>query len=1078
MKGKLFLGKDLDKNGVENFYLPEKNLTTHCLVLGASGTGKTVMCKSMIEEALLNDIPVIAIDPKGDIGALGICFDTFEVEQIRPFVKYEALDSGRDENEIIQEVIGKYTKELTNNFGTITEAKAMMTEYNKKVRVLIVTPNSTIGNMISNVPDFEKPSEKLTEEQIDEYLDINVQILLELCRYRNLSSTDKKAVFLKTLIEYLWNEGNATIPLDLLVDSIIHCPIESVGLIELEKFINAKTREQLANAINSLLLNTQKGLPFDIERLFKVIIKEKSKLNELNEKFQESVINEDDLQGIEEELDKQFPSNQDLGLIDESDLESENQKQNESEPNKEEINVTEEKVKVAPLIVFDLRTIPEESDKHNFVASVLNAVHTWIWAKGGTNRLRAILYFDEIYGMMPPIVKTACKNALLTLLKQARSFGLGIILATQNPGDLDYRGLGNIETWIVGRLTSATDLAKIKGGLKANMDAMNYSDKEFAEIFTKISGLQPGDFIVFGSKIGFHKIRARWLITYHKGPLVPDEINLISVKPTLLTEKRIKPSKQKEKERDKEKEKEIDLDSPKLEFESEDLFSDEEKKRTKKKQKKIASESSSSIVDFDIKSQIEEIQDIQFEKREKQIQRSKPPINKYSEMFIIPQIKPEAFNILPILNHRLGIKDNSRILLELLKSVVYYEPLLYYNIEIAVSKSFTIGNIEFPLKFQDTFVRMVSVKESPNIDWERNSVEDIYPDAMDPSWLQPLGDPSIDSYLQFTELNPKKVEDNLKFFIPKQQRPQTDRILKKALIEAKNNALAKLRKRMEPGVKKLTFDLDAKGSRAETIQLKLEELQQKKKALENEKRLKIELGKSPKQTEISLNSVEKQISQWESKLKAIELEKEKIISEIKAVSMESGLIEENFLILENKVGKSADFNEFYSPNPNNIKLNDRFVYWLPRILVFLKISKNGTLLNYLTVDLNLVNGDGHIECSICGDLSCNQCEVSCVVCPPRVLCNECGRPVCLDHVGFCESCGVPIDSEHLRYCDDCKKITCSDCAKICDICGKILDQTCTYECQNCKRIVCLSCAATVVSLDKKKVIDCKQCKNK
>jgi len=447
-------------------------------------------------------------------------------------------------------------------------------------------------------------------------------------------------------------------------------------------------------------------------------------------------------------------------------------------------------------------------------------------------------------------------------------------------------------------------------------------------------------------------------------------------------------------------------------------------------------------------------------------------------MYIVPQIKPDAFNVLPIINHRLGFKEHSKIQLEILKSIVYYEPLLHYNIEIAVSKSFTIGNIEFPVKFQDNFVRMVSVKDSPHINWEQNSVEDIYPDALDPSILQPLADSSIDSYLQFTELNPKKVEDNLKFFIPKQQRPQTERILKKALVDAKNSSLTKLRKRMEPGVKKLTFDLDSKGSKTDMIQLKLEELQQKKKALENERRLKIELGKSIKQTEISLNTVDKQISQWEAKMKAVELEKAAIISEIKKVSMESGLIEENFLVMENQIGKSAEFNEFYSPNPNNIKFTDRFVYWLPRILMLLKISKNGAVLNHLTVDINLVNGDGHIECSICGDLSCNQCEVSCVVCPPRLLCIECGQPVCLDHVGFCEDCGSSVCSEHIQHCADCNKITCSDCGKICDICGKFVNSDCVYECQSCKRMVCLSCAATVVSLGKKKVIDCKQCKNK
>ena len=280
------------------------------------------------------------------------------------------------------------------------------------------------------------------------------------------------------------------------------------------------------------------------------------------------------------------------------------------------------------------------------------------------------------------------------------------------------------------------------------------------------------------------------------------------------------------------------------------------------------------------------LRDLNYEKTESQLQKTKPALAKYSEMYIKPQIRPDAFEILPIINHRLGIKENDKnqkISLEIVKQSVYYEPLLYYNIDISISKSLTAGEIEFPFKFQDSFVRMVSIKDSPNVDWERTSVEDIYPDALDPSMLQPLQDNTIDLYFQFSDLNPKKVEDNLKFFIPKQQRPQTERLLKKALGDAKAAALGKLKKRVEPGVKKLTFELDSKGSKAETIQLKIEELQVKKNALENEKRLKLELGKSTKQTEISINTVEKNIAQWMAKAKAVELEKEKVISEIKSV---------------------------------------------------------------------------------------------------------------------------------------------------------------------------------------------------
>ena len=137
-----------------------------------------------------------------------------------------------------------------------------------------------------------------------------------------------------------------------------------------------------------------------------------------------------------------------------------------------------------------------DDEKNTFVAQVLGEVQRWAWSKGGTSRLRAILYFDELYGFMPAGSSSPpSKTALLLLLKQARSAGIGCVLASQNPGDLDYRGLSNIATWILGRLATNQDIAKIQGALKPVFEGAGGSEEEFKALMSKIRALKPGQFI-------------------------------------------------------------------------------------------------------------------------------------------------------------------------------------------------------------------------------------------------------------------------------------------------------------------------------------------------------------------------------------------------------------------------------------------------------------------------------------------------------------------------------------------------------------------------------------------------------
>src|SRR5690606_10791907 len=129
-----------------------------------------------------------------------------------------------------------------------------------------------------------------------------------------------------------------------------------------------------------------------------------------------------------------------------------------------------------------------DTERMFFVSLLLTQMVSWMRSQSGTTSLRALLYMDEVFGFFPPIKNPPSKAPMLTMLKQARAFGLGVVLATQNPVDLDYKGLGNTGTWFIGRLQTERDMARVLDGLEgaaANSQG-NFNRQKMEQI---ISGL-------------------------------------------------------------------------------------------------------------------------------------------------------------------------------------------------------------------------------------------------------------------------------------------------------------------------------------------------------------------------------------------------------------------------------------------------------------------------------------------------------------------------------------------------------------------------------------------------------------
>jgi len=450
-------GKDLD----EPLLYDAKDLTTHAVIVGMTGSGKTGLGIGLIEEALIDGVPVIAIDPKGDLGNLLLTFPELSASDFRPWIdEGAALRAGETPEAFAAGQAETWRRGLAD-WGQTPERIAKLAGAAERV---LYTPGSTAGVPLSILRALDAPSPAILQdgEALRERVQSSVSGLLGLV---GLSDKDadplqsREHILLSNLVEPAWREGR-NLDLTTLIHQIQKPPIERVGVFELETFFPASERGALAMRLNNLLASPGfaawlEGEPLDIERMLRA------------------------------------PDGRPRLSI----------------------------VSIAHL---------SDAERMFVVTLLLGQLVAWMRTQSGTQSLRAVLYMDEVFGFFPPIANPPSKLPMLTLLKQARAFGLGCVLSTQNPVDLDYKGLSNCGTWFLGRLQTERDKARVLDGLES-VATSGRTGFDRSTLEKTLSSLDKRVFLMND----VHEdapvlMRTRWTLSYLAGPLSRAQIKQLS----------------------------------------------------------------------------------------------------------------------------------------------------------------------------------------------------------------------------------------------------------------------------------------------------------------------------------------------------------------------------------------------------------------------------------------------------------------------------------------------------------------------------------------------------------------------
>jgi hypothetical protein len=433
------------------------DLTTHVVCVGMTGSGKTGLCLSLIEEAALDGIPVIAIDPKGDLGNLLLAFPDLLPQDFEPWVDpIVAAQQGITTEQLAEQTAALWKKGLTE----WDEDGERIRRFNSAVEKVIYTPGSTAGVPLNVLKSFHAPPAELIDdtETFNDLVQSTVQGVLALVGITANPVQSREAILIANVLNHSWRAGR---DLDLpgLIRDIQRPPFSKVGIVDLENFLPAKERMELGMKINNLLAspsfaNWLEGESLDVESL---------------------------------------------------------------------LYTADKKPRLSILSIAHL----DDAERMFVVTIVLNEVLSWMRSQPGTGSLRAILYMDEVFGYFPPSANPPSKRPMLTLLKQARAFGLGVVLATQNPVDLDYKGLSNAGTWFLGRLQTERDKLRVLDGLEgiSARAGGNFSRSQMDAI---LSGLQNRVFLMNNvHDSGPQLMHTRWAMSYLRGPLTREQIRTL-----------------------------------------------------------------------------------------------------------------------------------------------------------------------------------------------------------------------------------------------------------------------------------------------------------------------------------------------------------------------------------------------------------------------------------------------------------------------------------------------------------------------------------------------------------------------
>jgi Helicase HerA, central domain len=434
-----------------------KDLLTHAVCVGMTGSGKTGLCLALLEEAAIDGIPAIVIDPKGDLANLLLTFPDLNPQDFEPWVNEE---DAQKKNLSVAEFAAQQAEFWKKGLADWGQDGERISRLRAAADFRIYTPGSNAGIPVSILKSFAAPPDAILEdnELLTERVNTTVTSLLGLLGIAADPLKSREHILISNLLTREWLAGN---DLDIadLIQQIQTPAIKKIGVMDIESFFPAKDRFELAMSLNNLLAapgfsSWLEGDPLDIQQM---------------------------------------------------------------------LHTPAGKPRVA---IFSIAHL-SDSERMFFVSLLLNQTLGWMRTQSGTTSLRAILYMDEIFGFFPPVANPPSKLPLLTLLKQGRAFGLGVVLVTQNPVDLDYKGLSNTGTWFIGRLQTERDKARVLEGLEgiAGGSGLKFDRQQMEQT---LAGLDNRIFLLNNvHEDGAAVFESRWAMSYLRGPLTRKQIKLL-----------------------------------------------------------------------------------------------------------------------------------------------------------------------------------------------------------------------------------------------------------------------------------------------------------------------------------------------------------------------------------------------------------------------------------------------------------------------------------------------------------------------------------------------------------------------
>ncbi len=459
--GVFYLGRPYDAAGKQRkagwILYDSKDLVTHAVCVGMTGSGKTGLCLSLIEEAAIDNVPAIIIDPKGDLANLLLTFPGLTAEEFRPWINE---DEARKKGLSPAEYAAQQADLWTQGLASWQEDGARIKRFQDSADAVIYTPGSNAGLPVSILKSFAAPPDDVRndDELLRERISTTVTGLLGLIGVEADPIQSREHILISTILNEKWRRLE-----DLDLAALIHViqspPVGKIGVLDVDAFFPSKERFALAMKLNNLLAapgfqTWLSGAALDVQQLLYT------------------------------------PTGK------------------------------------PRLAIFSIAHL-NDAERMFFVTLLLSQVVGWMRSQPGTTSLRALLYMDEIFGYFPPVANPPSKLPLMTLLKQARAFGLGVVLATQNPVDLDYKGLANAGTWFIGRLQTERDKARVLEGLEgASVSAGQPFDKSRME--QTLAGLGTRIFLMNNVHEDEPVVfETRWSLCYLRGPLTRSQIKAL-----------------------------------------------------------------------------------------------------------------------------------------------------------------------------------------------------------------------------------------------------------------------------------------------------------------------------------------------------------------------------------------------------------------------------------------------------------------------------------------------------------------------------------------------------------------------